>query len=155
MAENQVHLLQANNVISNSSDDCNYLRNSVHAWITGFSYADMRHSWTSEPYNEFYLVFAQLLPKRCEWQRDDGVISFCNPGEIPPGADEICDFWSYTIPVDGKASSQYFADMLGIRVKSLVDIVSIESAPSSWNDTSGAEFYVRAIFNESRTVSIT
>jgi hypothetical protein len=152
MAENQVHLLQANNVLSNSSDDCDYLRNSVRAWITGFSYVDNRRSWTNEPFSEFYLVFAQLLPKRCEWQRDDGVISVCIPGELP-WADEVCDFWAYTIPVDGEASSQYFADMLGIRMKSLVDIVNIESAPSSLNGTNTAEFYVRAIFNESRTVS--
>lgn len=77
VSRNQVQLLQANNVASNTTDDCEYLFNAVQSWV----YSAMTIQTNSKVIGDagdIHLLWAQLLPVRCIWQRNNGVISACD-----------------------------------------------------------------------------
>jgi hypothetical protein len=153
---NQVLLLQANNVISNKTEDCAYLFSAVQSWLRSATVAHNDFRVIDDPNRMIYLAWAQLLPVRCDWQRSDGVITYCPLGysvtESP-----LCIYWSVTA-VDSivDATPEYFADNLGVRAGAMVEIVSQEIALAGFEDGANtADFYVRAIFNESETIALT
>ena len=153
---NQVLLLQANNIASNSTADCDYLRDAVNAWRKNAwsEHASMRITRSSTA--DSFLLFAQVLPVRCSWQRHDGVITWC-----PPEYDaeyEACSFWNQETPYNpDEATPEYFASVTASRVGGIVE-ASLEEKdwPSDFYSNAGfdnATFHVRAMFNENITLS--
>jgi hypothetical protein len=121
-AFNQVRLLQANNLASNSTSACAYLQNAVHAWLLGTSIEDNGYSLLGVTRSiEAYVLWAQLLPVRCDWQRDDGIITWCESCVTNTSMCEPCEFWNRTIVPPSNATPDYFADVLGVRVGGIVE----------------------------------
>ena len=145
---NEVFLLQANNVASNTTDLCDYLENAVQAWFK-----------SSKLVRQNYVQWVQVLPVRCDWQDHDGVIQYCGgvANLTTPSHSIDCDVWSEPLlasPED--AAPEYFADELGLRRGSLNEIVVHETGPADFGQgNSVADFYVRAIFNETDAIADT
>lgn len=102
------------------------------------------------------MQWAQLLPVRCDWQRDDGVITYCadTSNNI---THQFCRHWKETLPTSPEdATTEHFARQLGVRTLGIVEIVMSQTSPADFtNDTATADFYVRAIVNETHTVALT
>ena len=146
-------LLQGNNVIapSDSEEDCDYLLTAVTSWLK--TSADSHHPFLAKVGSdgENHVLWAQLLPVRCDWQRRDGVITFC-PESF--GEDGPCSFWNETRPANPRlATRSYYADVLGVRTGEIVLFERWDAANSSQVDT-GKAFYVKTIFNESHSVGL-
>jgi hypothetical protein len=157
--ENVFGLLQSNNMIANTTSDCEYLRNSVIAWLLTVVNVHNSFDLRQERNPHLAVAWAQLLPVRCDWQRPDGVITFCGASSFDDRF-PACKVWRETIPLDPEdATTQYFGRALGIRVGELTEYVDSRIAPAVFNNSLATtqedgdyEFYVRAIFNESTTV---
>lgn len=154
-------LLQSNNVVSNTTSDCDYLRNSVTSWLLTVVNVHNRIN-IDEPNNpNLAVLWAQVLPVRCDWQRPDGVITFCGD-EFFDDKFPACSLWKETMPTNpDDASPQYFARVLGVRPGELTEYIDRQLAPAFFNysvanadETGVHDFYVRAIFNDSSTVAL-
>jgi hypothetical protein len=155
-------LLEANNLAANTntSEDCDYLRNAVFAWLkTATSLTpDSLDFERDDPAGSLFVIWAQLLPSRCPWQQLDGVITVCPEGLLnPPG---YCAVWDESRPVDAESATlQYFADELDLRVGGLRQFVSNETAPAdfgrNFSGSTEQQFYIKAIFNENHSIYLT
>jgi hypothetical protein len=154
---NQVRLLQASNVLANTTEDCEYLKSSVLAWFKSSSVVLVDFDLIDEQNGSIHVQWAQLLPVRCAWQREDGVITSCRSKYAAVDSASLCKYWNETVtqsPED--ASAQYFADRLGVRLIGIVEVVNRQIGPA--NFSGGAvetEFFVRAIYNETHTIALT
>jgi hypothetical protein len=148
-------LLQENNVLSNQTDDCEYLRNSVIAWLLTVTYGEK--GFNPDIDNKLSLQFAQVLPIRCEWQKPDGIITICKSSVFSDEFD-ACGIWNSTIPSNPlDATPEHFANALGTRPGELLQFEHRQLAQASFPNVGidgVEEFYVKAIFNESRTVAV-
>lgn len=156
VSHNQVRLLQANNVISNTTGDCAYLKSAVQAWFKSASVTQIDFGLVNGANMKVLVHWAQLLPVRCDWQRDDGVITYCL-SDYEVAQDALCNYWDETATDSSfDPSPDYFAGKLGVRVGGMVEIVSQEIASADFDDGANtAEFIVRAIFNETQTIALT
>ena len=147
-----VGLLQANNLDANTTDQCEYLHSAVGAWLSAVSvnYAKQRYLIEADS-TEVSVVWAQLLPVRCSWQRDDGVITDCE--SFPIQNDYACRVWE-DAPGPDIATREYFAEELNIRVGALQEYSSNALADFG---TSGnlTEFRVESINDLSESVAAT
>jgi hypothetical protein len=153
---NQVNLLQANNLISNTTDDCDYLKEAVQAWFKSATVVQASIEVINDASGQVLVQWAQLLPVRCDWQSENGVLTVCrSDSAVTEGP--ACAYWADTETVrTADATPEYFAEALGVRAGGLVEIVYQEMAPADFNDgATTAEFYVRAVFNESDTIALT
>jgi len=149
---NEVRLLQANNLASNTTDDCDYLENAVQAWFRSVKL--VRPSF--HPQNEnFDIQWVQMLPVRCDWQNDDGVITRCDDFPTATSSKLSCDAWVSSLPeFPEDATPMYFANELELRIQGINEILVNETGPADFGDGNiTAEFYVRAIFNETDTIA--
>jgi hypothetical protein len=153
-------LLQAYNLAANTTDDldCAFLENAVTAWIRSTGSVPSSHRFTDEYDDTAFLVWGQLLPVRCDWQRDDGVITTCPTNDNPEDdlPDRLCDVWDTSKPhdVDG-ASTQLFADEFDLRVGGFRHFVRNTTAPADFgNGTTDEHFYVDVIFNGGHYISL-
>jgi hypothetical protein len=152
VTQNQVFLLQSNNVASNSTGDCDFLYFAVQSWLK--SSASVRRSIGVVARRSPLLQWAQLFPIRCDWQRQDGVITTCGT-ERP--LNSACDHWDGSITDDpNDATAEHFANYVGARPDGIVEITSQTIAPADFvSGQSDAVFIVRALFNESHTIELT
>ena len=152
VSRNQVQLLQANNVASNTTDDCEYLFNAVQSWV----YSAMTIQTNSKVIGDagdIHLLWAQLLPVRCIWQRNNGVISACDLLRGPPTIGSFCEYWNET--TTSNPSKEYFAESIGVRPGGILDVAFSTTAPSGFLDNvTVSEFYVRAVYNESHSIAL-
>jgi hypothetical protein len=152
---NQVNLLHDNNIESNTTEDCEYLYIAVQSWLYASATIQARFEVVDDGVSDAHLLWAQLLPVRCIWQRNDGIITtsdFCGTSSFS-SISSICGFWDETnVP---NPSKQYFANSLDARPGGIVDIVRSAIFPVSFlqNETQ-VEFYVRAIYNESHPIAL-
>lgn len=141
-----VDILEANNLVfSNAnSSSCGFLKKTVNVWLDVGSTVNILVSHYDE---KTWVLWAQLLPVRCDWQRADGVITVCEAGNsIDP---TTCKLWNETTPDDpDDATPEYYADALGIRVGG---ITWYEQTRQANNDT----FSVRALVNENHVIGFT
>ncbi len=165
--QNVVGLLQSNNIISNTSDDCEYLKNSVKSWLLTVVYGQNSYDQGSDEDQSVAIQWAQILPIRCEWQLPHGVITNCKTAEFID-LFPACTEWKRTLPYNpDDASPEYYAKTLGLRTGELTQYIATTWAPASFNATYNStssynltnvdgqyEFTVRAIFNESETVQL-
>lgn len=153
---NEVQLLQANNVASNTTDLCDYLENAVQAWFksTTLPRENFRGSEAG-----LYVKWVQLLPVRCDWQDANGVIQYCEEGTgesqiVTNYCDALLDAALSASPED--AEPEYFAEELGLRFWGVHEISVQDTGPADFqNGMSTAAFSVRAIFNESDAIANT
>jgi hypothetical protein len=115
-----VDLLQANNVAAPtwSDDDCAYLESSVQSWLQMAAVPQPASMF--ENTEDTYVLWAQLLPVRCDFQREDGVITFCDGQAVEDylGSDiaNTCVVWDeYSPSTADEATSDYFAQQLSLR----------------------------------------
>ena len=147
---NQVELLQANNVAANETDLCDYLEDAVSSWLKGTSTEQNDYTLTrSRKQNPgVFVLWAQLLPVRCEWQRADGVITWC-PASV---ADDysVCSFWNRTMPNStSQATPEYFADALGVRVGGIIEFLWTKNAYGNFNASDSNQTYqVQVLLDE-------
>jgi hypothetical protein len=155
-APNQVLLLQANNLVANSTepDDCAYLYNAMRAWLRGTSGEENDYSVLGSKRDlDTYILWAQMLPVRCDWQRPDGVITECAwtwlSGMILP-----CSFWNRTIVSPADATPDYFADVLGVRVGGILEYQLNTTAPLLDRGlVSNQSYFVKVIVDETDTLT--
>jgi len=111
---------------------------SVH---TSFKYYD-------EALDDVYLLWAQLLPYRCSWQRPDGVITACDVDV------QACRIWNSSIPQKASmATPDHFARLLKIREGGISEFsFNTTAAASFFVGQTEAAFYVKAIYNENHAI---
>lgn len=145
---NMVDLLQAQNLAapSSSEEDCSYLKTSVQSWL--------RMATTPQPSSRFanvedtFVLWAQILPVRCDFQREDGVITFCSSrgeADIPdlPSL-SACTVWDDNSPATPEdATEVYFAEQLSLRSEGIRQI-------SRQNDT----YTTSVIYNYNPSVAL-
>jgi len=159
VGSNLVELLQANNLASNATADCDYLNNAVQSWLRGSATERTRYDFYGEDRGVFVL-WAQLLPIRCEWQTQypfeasDGVITHCRHALENR---EPCQLWKEYSPSSPEAATpEYFADQMGTRSGGILDIGLTQSALAFFGGSLANEtFSVRVILNENSTLSFT
>ena len=148
-----VDLLLAHNLEAptNSTDDCEYLENGIYAWLQMASVPQPPSLIRN--HEDTYVLWAQVLPVRCNFQRDDGVITFCR-GQIFEGSGEgtipeICEVWDDYRPsssVDEMAS--YFSKALNIRPE------GIRRIDRGFSQANQLNFGASVVYNENPTVSL-
>jgi hypothetical protein len=143
---NMVDLLQAQNLAapSSSEEDCSYLKTSVQSWL--------RMATTPQPASRFanvedtFVLWAQVLPVRCDFQRADGVITFCSyQGDaIVARSASACAVWDdNSPPTPEDATEDYFAQELSLRSEGIRQI-------SRQNDT----YTTSVIYNYNPSVAL-
>lgn len=139
-------MLQAYNLAAptNNSYDCDFLENAVGAWLKlgGVKSSTQFH----DEYDDTpYLVWAQLLPSRCDWQETDGVITICD-GSNSDLDSSTCNAWNESKPENvTSATTDYFADIFGLRVGGFQ---KIEMTGTDEN------FYVKVIYNAGYAIAL-
>lgn len=146
-----VDLLQAHNLAapSGSDEDCAYLRSSVESWVHMAAKAQPASLFEVE---DTYILWAQILPVRCDFQRDDGVITFCDDqAEVSlhsatPGTCMVWDDHGPASPDD--ASPDYFAEQFSLRVEGIRKI-SQETVLRNLS-----RYETNVIYNDNPTVAL-
>jgi hypothetical protein len=150
-----VKLLAENNALSSSVADCDYLANAVDSWVrtTGKSTISYNYAPQADDFGSPVLLWAQILPVRCQWQHPSGVITVCPKSFVQI---DQCQFWDKYNPVDpADATPEYFAASLGMRVGGIVQYAVVHQNVSTDFIGGLEDFQVRAIFNHNDAVSFT
>jgi hypothetical protein len=156
-AKEFVGLLQATSVLvlDNNASSCEFLEESFKSWL-GVA-AKVLSPTTADSYfgSQAYILWAQVLPKRCAFQRDDGVITMCS--NATAAVFSACKVWDKGPTNASDATSYYFAESLNVRVGGITEYT--ESMTSSWVDSSNednemtnATFSVRVLINQNSSV---
>jgi hypothetical protein len=142
-----VRLLQANNIAARD-DDCEYLRLAVDSWVN-LAVVPQPSSLVSTAEDTFVL-WAQLLPKRCDFQREDGVITSC-VGKFNDSSPEACKVWDddYLLEYPSEATEEYFASELDLRVGGIQKRFLMEGYEGNYT-----KYNVTVVYNENPTVSL-
>jgi hypothetical protein len=152
VTRNQVYLLQDNNVASNATDDCEYLYKAVQSWLYSSATIQTFYEVIDKGERDAHLLWAQVLPVRCNWQRANGVITTCDSIRSPT-IDSICAYWDNTMTT--YPSKENFAETLGNRPGEILDVSLQSFAPSNFvNNETLSEFYVRALYNEAHPIAL-
>lgn len=153
VSRNQVYLLQDNNVASNSTDDCDYLLNAAQAWLYSSATIQTFYELIDDDNRDAHLLWAQILPVRCSWQRDNGVITTCDSFRSVTTIDSICEYWDNTMTT--YPSTEYFADSLATRPGTILDVTLHTFSPSNFDTINTiSEFSVRAFYNEAHPIAL-
>ena len=147
-----VDLLLANNVAapSKSQEDCTYLKSSVQSWLQMAAIPQPASLFKNV--EDTYVLWAQLLPVRCDFQREDGVITFCKGQAIEASfegaAAHTCFVWDEYSPENpDDATPFYFAKHLSLRWQGIRQI----SRESTISNTS---YYATVIYNHNPIVAL-
>jgi len=149
-------LLQANNIAANTNttENCEYLEKAVSSWLDGAVFTEAGGSSFNAGRPNTPLLWAQLLPVRCSWQSQDGVITQCDNSSSTMIS--ACEIWTRTSAMQpNQTSPQDFATLLGLRSGSIFEDEQCgnnEKCPTVLNDTT---FRVKAVYDEGNTTSLT
>ena len=147
-------MLQANNVEAptNSADDCDYLLAAVQSWLQAAGVSHIGYDGSAD--QNSFILWAELLPVRCEWQ-GDGVISSCSVASmfVPKST---CEFWDDHAPESSEqATVGHFADSVGRRKSEITEIVFRDDTGSVvLGNGTQSDFYVRVFYDESNATSM-
>ena len=147
VANELAELLQANNEVA--QDDCSYFESAISSWIN--IAAVPQPETLLQNLEETYVLWAQVLPVRedCsrDFQREDGVITFCDGGGSRQNGEYPCHVWDASAPSSPEyATEEFFAEELGIRLGGILTV----SVPSMKD----ADYNVTIIYNQNPTVSL-
>jgi hypothetical protein len=155
VADNVTNLLQASNLVSQGGvADCAYLEHAIKSWLN--------MAIIPQPPSELknldftYVLWAQVLPVRCPFQNETGVITTCVGTDsdfmnVNPHACDIWDNYSPANPLD--ATPEYFAEQLNLRAGGIVTKRGLPSGQSAQFEALSA-FNVTVIYNENPTISL-
>jgi hypothetical protein len=152
---NMVSMLAENNALSNSTADCDYLRNAVSAWVEATSQptTDYKISAQGKAYETPVLLWAQVLPVRCDWQQVSGVVTACPVSLLNVSQ---CQFWAKSSPLDPSiASPEYFANLIGSRVLGIIYYTRLSKNIPVDFGLGVADFQVKVIMDQGDAISIT
>ena len=145
-------LLSSYNTLSNSTADCEYLQYAVRSWLGAAATSSRRESYLLTTEKTDFLLWAQILPVRCSWQRDDGVITMCGPRDFQIPA---CDVWDKTKDLI-EPSDEDIADELGKRAGALATFRRTDLEFADFNATEEpVEFRTTAVFDLSHVIEFT
>eukprot|EP00934_Nitzschia_sp_Nitz4_P008652 Nitzschia sp. Nitz4//scaffold11_size288233//230845//235511//NITZ4_000808-RA/size288233-snap-gene-0.61-mRNA-1//-1//CDS//3329534176//8642//frame0 len=154
VAKNLVHLLQAHNLAapSDSLEDCAYLESAVKSWVR-MAAAPQPNVMFSHS-NATFVLLAQLLPSRCDFQRSDGVITACSGSDTDIAPEAACDLWADRPGGWYNETPDYFDDFVDLYAHS--QNLRPEAIVTKGVSTMlGSEFYeTTVIFNENPTVAL-
>jgi hypothetical protein len=172
VAHYHTDLLQANNLAANtnSTEDCAFLLNAVTAWLMSAGAVPSSHRFINAYDDTVALMWGQLLPVRCDWQRNltppytAGVITLCvdgDPDRLPPQLgggtlpSQLCDVWTEGPDDAADATTDYFADEFDLRVGGLTAMIRSTTAPANFsNGMTEEEFYVKVIYNGGHFIAL-
>ena len=146
VARSLVELLQANNVAA--QNDCIYLESAVNSWLN-LAVVPQPASFLSN-LDDTFVLWAQILPVRCPFQSEDGVITSCDDDEstLALANSGVCKIWEDSAPSNAsEATNEYFASELGLRVDGISTITSAF-------DQGFPDYQVQVVYNENPTVSL-
>ena len=162
-----VKLLQANNIEASSNEDCAYLEAAVDSFLKLAMVPQPPSLMHSE--DDTFVLWAQILPKRCDWQREDGVITYCvKDSHLYESDPSTCNLWNNTLTsLDGNDfqhlsaddMSTEFARELQLR-KGGIQSVCMEGRRISEcgtlerADVLSPEYNVTVFYNENPTISL-
>jgi hypothetical protein len=145
-------LLEANNVASvGRMTDCDYLEMAIESWL---SMAIVPQPPAGIPnVEQTFVLWAQVLPVRCPFQHETGVITSCT-GRLSKFREQYpatCEIWeSKAPPSPDLASEEYFAATLNLRPGG---IVKEFGAPLAEYDAL-AGFSTTVYYNQNPTISL-
>ena len=153
---NFTDLLQQNNIILSEANvsSCAFLESTIEAWLelgasvqTGVPQYDVKT----------FVLWAQLLPVRCDFQGDDGVITVCPNGTGYPRG--TCDVWNEHPANASDATPEYYANKLGIRVGGITEYAHSQNSrltiatDGNFSSYPNMTFSVRLLANENHAVA--
>jgi hypothetical protein len=143
-------LLEDNNLASFSGDgDCDYLELAIESWLN-MAIVPQPSSDTTDVEPTFVL-WAQVLPVRCPFQDENGVITSCDGRlstfrESFPGTCQIWDELAPSSPED--ATADFFASTLNLRSGG---VVTYHFGSNGKIEVNGVN--VTVVYNENVTIS--
>ena len=146
-ALHSISTLQENNMkLANASDStCHFFENSVKSFISANLEKRVVMNFGLEKTN-VYLLWARVLPVRCDWQGEDGVVTVCSDG-LPQ---EVCNVWS---EANANSTPSSFAEKLDLRVGTIVTHSNASHFDSDSLSQKEDMFNVTAMFNEEHSVT--
>jgi hypothetical protein len=157
VADRITTLLQSNNLVALSGiTDCEYMESAVESWLNMAIVPQPSSALPDIDYT--FVLWAQVLPVRCPFQNETGVITSCR-GRLSkyremPENDATCNIWDTHSPTTTEeASEAYFADALKLRQGAVVKKVALPvGETASVEALSG--FNVTVVFNKNPTISL-
>jgi hypothetical protein len=141
-----IELLQTNNFAAEY--DCDYLETAVNSWVNMAVKPQPPSLITTS--EDTFVLWAQLLPSRCGFQREDGVITSCKGKEsLLVSAPDTCRVWDAKAPASpDEATESYFARELNLRL-GVIRIFFSEGY-----DGRRVHYNATVIFNQNPTVAL-
>lgn len=154
VADRITQLLQSNNLVALSGvTDCEYMELAIESWL---NMAIVPQPPSELPRIDTFVLWAQVLPVRCPFQNETGVITSCR-GRLSkyremPENEATCNIWDTFSPANSdEANEAYFAEALRLRQGGILKKVAYPPNPSI-DALSG--FNVTVVFNENPTISL-
>jgi hypothetical protein len=149
----------AYNMAANATDDCEFLQQAVSSWLSSVAIVsdDYVKIGDYKLVEDVYVLWAEIRPVRCDWQRNDGVITNCDLFDVEmPGIALACDFWNSSMRDSSNGvTNNYLANQIGIRTGAALDLEKSTWSISAFDGSIEENmFYVRSVFNECHSVSL-
>ena len=153
VADEMTALLQQNNI---NAVNCEHLEISVHSWLESVA---LVLSPAPLDVNKQFLLWAQISPspRGCDFLNGtNGVITMCSDSGSA-SMTGICRVWEDLAPPNpNDATSQYFADRIGVREGGIIEYTrEYYGLPTGNFNKQGANFTVRVLFNQNAMVGYT
>jgi len=163
-------VLQANNVQALDTEDCDYLKSAVDSWLS-IAMVPQPESFVKS-HEDTFVLWAQVLPVRCDWQREDGIITHCDNSTLfEQGHKDVCELWDDTLQWGSFSDEQMegweceeildtvrsnLAQEMDLRMPAIQwkCLIGLDSVPCNVGSSSEAEFSVTVYYNNHPTVSL-
>jgi hypothetical protein len=163
-------VLQANNVQALDTEDCDYLKSAVDSWLS-IAMVPQPESFVKS-HEDTFVLWAQVLPVRCDWQREDGIITHCDNSTLfEQGHKDVCELWDDTLQRGSFSDEQMegwefeekvdtvrsnLAQEMDLRMPAIQwkCLIGLDSVPCNVGSSSEAEFSVTVYYNNHPTVSL-
>jgi hypothetical protein len=157
VSDNLTSLLQNNNMVALSGiTDCEYLELTVESWLNMAAVPQPPSALESIDFT--FVLWAQVLPVRCPFQKETGVITSCM-GRLSkyrdmPVNQHVCDIWdTYSPSSASEATPAYFANVLNLRQGGIVTKFGTALGETE-NIEALSSFNVTVVYNENPTISL-
>ena len=140
-----VTLLNRNNILLAEANEtsCAFLKDTIYSFLGLGAMVPKKFQYHGRVGT--HLLWAQLLPVRCDFQNSDGVITQCtDDNSVGPA---ICNVWNLAPEDPDDANPQYFADALGIRVGGITEYMPAFTTNGDFSIAPNTTFSVRALLN--------
>lgn len=147
-------LLEDNNLASITGDndtDCDYLELAIESWLTMAIIP--QPSYNRPDVESTFVLWAQVLPVRCPFQDENGVITSCDGrlSTLQESYPSTCQIWGELAPSSPEyATDAYFATTLNLRPGGINTFLG--GSEGQIRELNGVN--VTVIYNENVTVSL-